>query len=351
MDAKLNHSDISALLSKHCNISQSKADNFVKNFFEIIIEGLDADGIVKINGLGTFKMIDVASRGSVNVNTGEKIEIKGHRKLTFLPSDALKEKVNRPFAMFEPVEVDDDYSDDDEIESEASTTEQTSDTEVGDGNKVDENSVDATNEVTETEAVVCDTDENKTSEAAETSGEKCVEAIPETETHSIEAPTEQIVKQPAKKSRNIIIYTLFILAIIAILFFVFRNSNSSSSIAEPVAPIVVESEVQDTVQEIIVQPDTIEVQESQEIKEFILVEEMNNLSLTKVSIKDTIIYSISGTMTTHRIGHDETLTKISLKYFNDKRLWPYIVQYNKMKNYNQLEIGTELLIPTLVPRN
>lgn len=112
MDAKLNQSDLISLLAKGRNISVAKAELFTKNFFDLIIEGLEQDGIVKINGLGTFKITDVASRGSVNVNTGEKIEIKGHNKLTFIPADALKDEVNQPFAMFEPVEVDDIYQPD-----------------------------------------------------------------------------------------------------------------------------------------------------------------------------------------------------------------------------------------------
>ncbi len=119
MDAKLNQSDLISLLAKECNISVAKAEVFTKNFFDIIIEGLEQDGIVKINGLGTFKVTDVASRGSVNVNTGEKIEIKGHKKLTFIPADALKEQVNMPFAMFEPVEVDDTYQPDSAEENDA----------------------------------------------------------------------------------------------------------------------------------------------------------------------------------------------------------------------------------------
>ena len=109
MDAKLNHSEISALLAKECNISAAKAELFTKAFFDLIIEGLEQDGMVKVNGLGTFKITEVASRGSVNVNTGEKIEIKGHGKLTFIPAETLKEVVNQPFAMFEPVEIDENY--------------------------------------------------------------------------------------------------------------------------------------------------------------------------------------------------------------------------------------------------
>ena len=114
MSDKLNHSDLSALLAKEAKISGAKAELFTKAMFELIIEGLEQDGIVKINGLGTFKITDVADRSSVNVNTGEKIEIKGHKKITFLPADTLKESVNQPFAMFEPVEVDENYKDEDD---------------------------------------------------------------------------------------------------------------------------------------------------------------------------------------------------------------------------------------------
>ena len=120
MSEKLNHSDISALLAKEAGLSVAKADFFTKALFDIIIEGLEQDGIVKINGLGTFKVTDVADRSSVNVNTGEKIEIKGHRKLTFVPAESLKECVNRPFAMFEPVEIDDNYQDESDDEASGS---------------------------------------------------------------------------------------------------------------------------------------------------------------------------------------------------------------------------------------
>ena len=70
MDAKLNHSDLSALFAKEANISGNKAEAFTKAVFDLIIEGLEKEGVVKINGLGTFKVADVASRSSVNVNTG-----------------------------------------------------------------------------------------------------------------------------------------------------------------------------------------------------------------------------------------------------------------------------------------
>lgn len=135
MDAKLNHSDLSALLAKTAKMSMAKSEHFTKMFFDLIIEGLEKDGIVKINGLGTFKVSEVASRGSVNVNTGEKFEIKGHKKLTFTPADVLKENVNQPFAMFEPVEVDETYNEDVELDSDTETLSESETPVVADTNE------------------------------------------------------------------------------------------------------------------------------------------------------------------------------------------------------------------------
>ena len=317
MDAKLNHSDFSALLSKNLNISASKAEHFTKAFFDILIEGLESDGIVKINGLGTFKMIDVASRGSVNVNTGEKIEIKGHRKLTFIPADALKDKINQPFAMFEPVEVDDDY--------------------VDDADEPDES---------DEQQPVADEQSAESSEA--------VEQQPVADEQSSDEQTVEPVETTKSEKGHIVISTLFIINmiitfsfIIAIVIIFYSQFSSNEKIDES-NNIVPELIAKDTLEKTVLS-DTVDKQ-SEVLEEFVMVEPMSNLSLSQITIKDTVIYRIKGTKTVHRIGLDETLTKISLLYFEDKRFWPYIVQYNKIKNYNSLEIGTELLIPNLVPR-
>ncbi len=389
MDAKLNHSDFSALLAKQCNISATKADNFTKAFFDILVEGLESDGIVKINGLGTFKMVDVASRGSVNVNTGEKIEIKGHRKLTFLPADTLKDNVNQPFAMFEPVEVDDDYTDDvtEEITSEESpapateapeetpapateaaeetpapvaeaaeetpapASEAPEETPAPVAEAAEETPAPATEAPEETSAPVAEAPEETpapATEAPEETPAPATEAPEETPAPASEAPEETPAAETKKSPVKTILYTLFIIIVLSLVLFVILRGNKSDK-EEPTRPLVAEKIVQQQAP----QPDTIAVAAppSETIKEFILVEQMSALPLSQITIKDTTIYRTAGTMTQHRIGLDETLTKISLKYFNDKRLWPYIVHYNNIKDYNKLEIGTELQIPYLVPRN
>ena len=77
---------------------REKVENFVREFFNVIRRALIRERFVKVKGLGTFKLVDVSPRESVDVNTGERIEIEGHLKVTFTPDNAMRDAVNRPFA-------------------------------------------------------------------------------------------------------------------------------------------------------------------------------------------------------------------------------------------------------------
>ena len=105
---KLTNSNILSVFRKQMGISKADETAFVEAFQSIFEEALLRDKALKISGLGTFKLILVESRKSVNVNTGEEIEIAGHYKLTFTPDTALKDKVNEPLAHLETVELDAD---------------------------------------------------------------------------------------------------------------------------------------------------------------------------------------------------------------------------------------------------
>lgn len=96
---------IAATLAGQYGLKQSEATAFVNLFFEEIQKGLEQEKLVKVRGLGTFKLQTVKPRESVNVNTGERVLIGGHEKMAFTPDNALKELVNRPFADFETVMV------------------------------------------------------------------------------------------------------------------------------------------------------------------------------------------------------------------------------------------------------
>ena len=485
MSDKLNHSDLSALFAKEVDISGAKAENFTKAMFELIIEGLEQDGTVKINGLGTFKITDVADRSSVNVNTGEKIEIKGHKKISFTPADAIKESVNQPFAMFEPVEVDENYKDDAEgVEDaeEITTPVEIADLKIAEApitvETVEEAPVEevkvpevieeempaddsdsvavepvaveilpeeyapAVVEVEEpveiAEVVVEDKQEDAESETSETEepvadGDFAVETVadeydavvasadnvlPE---ETVEVKVNETVQEPvavqersaepvmvhvpkknghedketvpAKKKNSKLRFNIsFIIGVLAgvlVVSMLGRNHAEDVASAESVADdnsnpvvvvktksepvvsnveseenivadetncfpcdtvIVIENDVFDPVKTPAVDISVVEEPKAEEAYAFVLLEQLDAIDLRSISVADTTLYVAEGELARHIVAADETLTRIARQYYGDKRLWPYIVKYNNMRDPNGLCRGMELMIPRLVPK-
>lgn len=104
---KISIQDLNSVLVEKRGLSKKDASNFITEMFDIVQQELEKDKIVKIKGLGTFKIIDVDDRESVNVNTGERVLIEGHGKITFTPDSLMKELVNKPFSQFETVVLND----------------------------------------------------------------------------------------------------------------------------------------------------------------------------------------------------------------------------------------------------
>ena len=110
---KLTIQEIAAVLTEKNGFSKRDANNFVSALFALIQEGLEADQLVKVKGLGTFKLIDVEARESISVRTGERVTISGHAKVSFTPDAMMKELVNKPFSQFETVVLNDGVEFDD----------------------------------------------------------------------------------------------------------------------------------------------------------------------------------------------------------------------------------------------
>ena len=447
MDAKLNHSDLSALLAKEAGMSLAKADLLTKTVFDLIIEGLEQDGAVKINGLGTFKLTDVASRSSVNVNTGEKFEIKGHKKLVFTPADTLKECVNQPFAMFEPVEVDETYSEDVEDENEAiddeniSTEDIQTDVEetvetneaaiVEESVVVEEPVVEVVEETVAEDAVVEENSTEQEEEQAEAQQEPQVEEVTVEFAELEEKPVAERLKRPEpvmvhvpkkdkkpfavpekkEKKKRVWLYVvfavLFVVAAFATLFVLYITPVETDDVRiDTVTRIehktdavtgatVVEETVTKTVtttdavtgatvveksvakteykpdavsgatvdatsgatpqdKELVVNEaslDALALEPAEPVEyKFVITDELALLDLKNVTKADTMLYDMVDVWAEHKVVPGETLTRIALKYYGDKRLWPYIVKYNSLPRPDALSKGMKILIPKLEPR-
>jgi nucleoid DNA-binding protein/nucleoid-associated protein YgaU len=106
MNNKLLLQDLTDQLADAGKLKKKDAEEFLRAFFKVAEDGLFEDGILKISGLGTLKLVLVEARKSVNVSTGEEFEIREHYKVSFIPDTDLKNAVNQPYAHLEPVELD-----------------------------------------------------------------------------------------------------------------------------------------------------------------------------------------------------------------------------------------------------
>mgnify|MGYP000092798349 FL=1 len=159
-----------AVAKKH-KITVKEAEKFVSAIFDVVNEGLKTDKLVKVKGLGTFKVQAVKPRESVNVNTGERVLIEGHEKVSFTPDATMKELVNKPFAQFETVVLNDgvDFAD---IESKSD----------------DEEKAENTDEIVASAEEIADSDEEKT----ETKEEITAEIIDEKPAEEVPQPAVEI---------------------------------------------------------------------------------------------------------------------------------------------------------------
>lgn len=108
MNEKITLQELVELFARRCQWNEADAELFVKEFLALIEEALARDKYIKVKGLGTFKLINIEARKSVDVNTGEAIEIKGHTRVSFIPEAGLRDQINKPFAHFQSVLLKDE---------------------------------------------------------------------------------------------------------------------------------------------------------------------------------------------------------------------------------------------------
>ena len=200
---------LAEILVKKNGLNEKEAQDFVVAIFEIVKEGLEQDKLVKIKGFGTFKIIDIDPRASINVNTGERVLIEGHQKITFTPDAVMKEMVNRPFSQFETVILNDgvDLSEIDRtynFEPDNNTGVEESETEQ-DTQETQDNTQDTQAEVSSEKTTIVEEPEPTIVETTEEPEPTIVETTEEPETTIVETteepepPTITSEKVPARE--------------------------------------------------------------------------------------------------------------------------------------------------------
>lgn len=433
-------------------VSKEVADNFVHAIVETIEKGLREDGLVKVKGLGAFKLMEMSDRGSVDINTGERITIKGYRKVSFTPDSAMKEFVNRPFAHFEPTELNEGYPAEEE-QQEVAGDEDTANEIVEEVQEVKDETVaiseevsspvvsEALVEVEESEASVkveeseapVEVVESEAPVAMQESGAVVAEEEPEEiKEESVELETEKVeteeaavdealvgavaeeheepkgveetvepetsVSVEAKPKRHSskrggcgwLIVVLLIALAYGVYYLVTIDQDSLSDYdarMEEYNDMMVNPNLEEELGEEwgeepqavptpVETPDTIKSEKEQAVAvssstsvvqselqkevapaplasagtEFCVVtptESLKAKTIKDITPADTTDYVIDGTLITHELKDGETIIQLARKYYGDKRLWPYIVKYNWMKDYNNVAIGQMINIPVL----
>lgn len=384
MNEKLNIQDLTEELAENHGLSKKNAESFVKDFFTLIEDALEKDKYVKIKGLGTFKLIDVDSRESINVNTGERFEIQGHSKISFTPDSALKEVVNKPFSAFETVVLSEDAAiDEPVVDEKTGETENTAFVEPITEEPVTEEPV-AEEPIAEEPVAEEEPIAEEPVVAAPIEGEKSdVEILPifdDEEIKKRDVPvshheevkalklSDEKRKEISKKAEGsstpymmfiAVLIIMLCLGAVAYLYYpdlVDKNAVQPTTIEEPIEDnfdgiplttgendeINVVSETENNETE---EPATENVETQNPI-----VQETESFEVQK--LEEGVLYTTDGDLATHTVERGETLNAIARKYYGTGKLYNYIVSYNKtiIKDPDNVPVGTAIKIPKLVKK-
>ncbi len=403
MNNKITLQELAAALAAHKNVSKKTAEAFVRHMFDIVQEYAMQDGQVKIKGFGTFKLVGVESRESVNVNTGERVVIDGHFKLTFTPDAALRDQVNKPFADFTTVVLN-PGTDIGEMEAIDEEEELTAEEEEEMAEEVQQPEAPAEEPVTE--AVVAEAEEEEAEEEAE---EEEAEEEPEVQpavqeefvavnhiehqtvgqmtvgsqyvtNQTIQQMVADAVHQELASRREVLVprrmlVWLSVLAV-ALLFVAYYGGYyigtqrgvpaASASVQEqpavprqpkpkarpkvqvekprPAASRPVQPQAQPQPKEEKPQPPAAKPEEK---KPGLSPSEIRKRAAEYEQIPDGN-YLIIGTKDVHIMSRGDNMYKIAKATYGDSKLASYIIFYNKFRNPDKVFLGAEVRLPELV---
>ena len=397
-------------------MTKKDAEAFVKEFFLLIEQALESENTVKVKGLGTFKLIDVDSRESVNVNTGERFQIKGHTKVSFSPDANLRDTINKPFAHFEtvvlnentvledtPIEETEEEEGGEEViptvipesiepqsQPKEEEKEEMSLTEIQP--IVEPRSIEPQFVVVEPKTVPVEKKEIITAEeiieqellranlklestiVRSQEGKSEMAKGAEVAQTAIQPTPQKNIPDSSVKEKSPVPYLITIIILVlllcggVVLFIYYPDLFSSSSdknaldmppvTTQPVKPEVQLSDTieQDSVKDIkpetpktSITPTPVVPQKKEAVTPAKTENKVTRQQPSTSVYLDSASYKITGTKTKYTVKEGETLTRVSLRFYGTKAMWPYIVKHNPdvIKNPNNVPYGTTIKIPKL----
>lgn len=346
METKITLPQLAKTLAQKKNLSQKEAEAFLREFFDAIIQNVTTEKLVKIKGLGTFKLIEVLDRESVNVNTGERIVIPGHTKLSFTPDSSLKDTVNKPFADFQTVVINEGTSLEEMERIPDETEEPEQELEVEQEQiEEQEQELEVEQDLDQEEEQDLDQEEEQELEQEEEQvQEQQPQVIPEEETKEARlVATDEPEK--AEKMRALTAAEKWAIALGIILLCLLSYFVGYNRLLSPSKTAPQKTEIKKNVKS--VTPDAKEVPPSPEKSEEQVSEPAPPKEETQYAQVPGGKYQITGTRKTHIMKVGDYLTKIAVQEYGDKEFARYIIVHNNLKNPDNVPIGAEIKLPEL----
>ena len=380
MNDKITLHELVDLFARKSQLSQADATLFAKEFLSLIEEALARDKYVKVKGLGSFKLITVDATEETASNGPETTDGQSHTRVSFIPETGLKNLVNKPFAHFQPVLLKDEVHFTDLPEGETEVESQETVTEVEKTGETDaviesltEPATEETDEVLpQTEAVSLIEEEpvqvpitEKVISEEEEVKEKQEDTLPEKEERIPAAdltPSGKEANVPWCMIASILLAGIFIGGIVTWVLTSGRRYIPEQVVeklmneTQKTPALVVVSDSLQLADTLVVKTDSSLVQKKDTLKTVAKKEEKTPVASTSVpkreTLADTVEYQITGNQGSYTLKPGESLVRVALKFYGNKKLWPYLVKHNKaiIKNPDNVPVGTTIQIPQLTPK-